>query len=54
MWSNKKYKNLFKGSYRFSTGEREFILTGLVSGKTRNISFESYQAAKSLGWVKVK
>lgn len=54
MWKHKKYKNEFKGSYRFSSGEREFILTGIVSDKVRNISFESHQAAKSLGWKKCK
>jgi hypothetical protein len=53
MWSNKKYgKKLFKGSYyiyRLNSSERLFNLT---DGK-RVISFESWQAAKALGWVKV-
>ena len=55
-YKHKKYKNKFESSYRFVTGEREFILTGKVNHKgtikVRTISFESWQAAKEMGWKK--
>ena len=53
MWKHKRYKNVFKSSYRYTTGDRDFILTGIANGGKRTISFESWQAAQSLGWVKV-
>jgi hypothetical protein len=48
MWSHKKHGKNFKGKYSFKSGERVFELT---NGK-RTISFESWQMAKSLGWVR--
>lgn len=49
MWTHKKHKGEFKGSYeKDKRGERVFVLS---NGK-RNVSFESYQAAISLGWSK--
>lgn len=46
MWGHKKYKTKFKGSYeRDKKKERVFILTG-----SKRITFESWQAAKKLGW----
>lgn len=68
MWLNSlKYQDVqFKGSYeRDKDGERVFVLRarmqvetvnkGKVSAKVQNkkITFESYQAAKALGWVKL-
>lgn len=52
MWKNKKYgKKLFKGKYvEDKFYERTFVLTH----ENRNITFESHQAAKALGWQKVK
>lgn len=48
MWKNYKHgKAVFIGSYeRDKDGERVFVLT---HGK-RKITFESWQAAKALGW----
>lgn len=50
-WTHKKTgKTTFKGTYQFHRGDRSFVL---VSDKTgREISFESHEAAKKLGWVK--
>lgn len=54
MWQKKKYgKKLYQGSYRFVTGEREFILVGMSNGKKNTISFESHEAAKTNGWKKL-
>lgn len=50
MWTHKKYKTAFKGTYQRTKSDRVFQL---ISEK-KTISFESYQAAKKDGWVKVK
>jgi len=51
-WKQKKQKKAFKSSYeRDVKGERIFILTA-ITGKARRITFESWQAAKKLGWIK--
>lgn len=48
-WFKGKISFLFKGSYeRDKKGERVFILTH----PKRRITFESWQAAKKLGWVR--
>jgi hypothetical protein len=61
MWTHKKYKNSkFQGSYKqiaiTHTGKRErvFMLTAWKKNGDimRVLSFESWQAAKSSGWVK--
>lgn len=50
MWKTKKYKSKFKGTYeRDKKGERIFVLT---SARGKRIVFESWQAAKKLGWSK--
>ena len=52
-YTHKKYpKRIYESWYRYSTGEREFILSTIVKGQVHNISFESVQAAKNLGWTK--
>lgn len=49
MWKHKKFAREFKGSYEIKkNGQRVFNL----SYKGHEISFESYQQAKKLGWVK--
>lgn len=49
MWSHKKYKNRkFAGRYVRLKGERVFNLTDGV----RTVTFESWQAAKAMGWKK--
>lgn len=55
-WVHCKYKaRKYMGRYRYAHGEREFILTALLrNGKTHTISFESHNAAKGLGWRKIK
>lgn len=59
MWKHPKYKATFKGIYistKMKNGyyERTFVLE--EQGKTKyapkQISFESFQAAKKQGWVK--
>lgn len=53
MWMNKKYgKKQFKGSYVKLKGERVFELT-FANKEVKTITFESWQMAKKLGWVKV-
>lgn len=52
MWTNKKFVNEFKGGYVFIEGERVFKLSGIHNRKNRIITFESWQMAKKLGWVK--
>lgn len=57
MWTHKKYGNTkWKGSYGTDNrGERVFYLTKWGDSpvtKFRNITFESWQMAKKLGWVK--
>jgi hypothetical protein len=54
-WKNKTHGDRkFTGYYRFVEGEREFILSAPQEGnkKANKISFESWQAAKKLGWKK--
>lgn len=51
IWSHKKYGNLnFFGRYSWLSGERVFELVNARNGKFKVITFESWQAAKSLGW----
>ncbi len=54
MWSNKKHgKRKFFGHYeRDNKGERNFILESTEKSGYKRITFESWQAAKKLGWVK--
>lgn len=49
MWQHKKYKSKFKGSYTYHRGERVFELN---NGRKR-YTFESWQMAKKLGWIKL-
>jgi len=54
MWQNKKQHEtlIFKGRYeREASGERVFVLTALTT--KRRITFESFQLAKTAGWVKL-
>lgn len=50
MWMHPKVKGKFKGHYRLHRGERVFDLVS----DARTITFESWQMAKKLGWMKVK
>lgn len=53
MWKNAKYIGQFKGGYeRDKDNERVFVLRSAI-GKTKK-TFESWQMAKKLGWIKVK
>ena len=53
MWTHHKYKTAFKSSYeRDRKGERIFVLTNPKTN--RRITFESWQAASKLGWVRSK
>lgn len=58
VWRNrKKYsKRQYIGSYqRNRSNERNFILSYIFkNGKSHNISFESWQMAKEIGWRKLK
>ena len=53
MWKNKKYKSEFKGSYAWlgNSSTREERVFQLTNGK-KTYTFESWQMAKKLGWVK--
>lgn len=59
MWKNEKYKGFFKGSYtkaqvKTKAGfiyDRVFTLSNIETKKV--VSFESFQAARKAGWVKV-
>jgi hypothetical protein len=55
LWTNKKHgKTLFVSYYeKDKKSERTFILIA-TKAPFRRITFESYQAAKSLGWMRVK
>lgn len=55
-WKHKKYKSrTYFGRYAQAFGERVFILTCFLrNGQFHNITFESHEAAKSLGWKKRK
>jgi hypothetical protein len=55
MWKKKGKGLAYHGMYlRDVKGERVFVLVGVRSNKSvHNVTFESHQAAKSLGWVKV-
>lgn len=54
VWKNKKYKKKhFVGYYQWFNGERVFELVHWSNGKMIRKTFESWQAAKALGWVKV-
>lgn len=51
-WKNKKYPGTFYSAYeRDKNGERIFVLK--KEGGGRRITFESWNAAKSLGWKKI-
>jgi hypothetical protein len=52
LWKNKKFgKKTFIGCYVADRrSERNFVL---INGD-RHITFESFQAAKALGWTKIK
>lgn len=51
IWKNKKYPGTYTGHFiRDKDGERNFQLKRIESPK--RITFESWQAAKGLGWVK--
>lgn len=59
MWTHPKYKAKFKGIYistlmKNGYYERTFILEqqGPTKYAPKQISFESWQAAKAQGWVK--
>jgi hypothetical protein len=54
LWKHaKKYKGkTYVGSYHYSRGEREFVLSR-AGDRPHNVVFESYEAAKSLGWIKI-
>ena len=57
MWTHTKYKaRQYRGSYKYITktgiNERVFVLSYMDAKlKVHNISFDSWQAAKKLGWV---
>ena len=53
LWTNKKHgKTQFVSYYELDKkGERTFILIA-TKAPFRRITFESYQAAKALGWLK--
>ena len=52
IWHHKKYGKLnFFGRYVRISGERVFELVNARDGKFKVITFESWQAAKALGWV---
>lgn len=57
LWRHKKNRPVgpFKGTYeRDKKGERIFVLTRVLTERKvhRRIVFESWQAAKKLGWTK--
>jgi hypothetical protein len=50
IWKHKKYgKAEYDGQYKWTRGERVFEL--FCAPKKHRVTFESYQAAKDLGWV---
>lgn len=53
-WKHKKFSNSFSGHYeRDKRGERIFYLVEIKKKSTKRfITFESWQAAKKLGWIK--
>jgi hypothetical protein len=63
-WKHKKYgKREYRGMYVTQLGERTFYLIGLytknimkraIVKKVHKVAFESHEAAKKLGWKKVK
>lgn len=56
-WRIRKFKSRrYTGRYiRYADGERTFVLECLLrSGRKHRISFESYVAAKELGWRKCR
>ncbi len=55
IWMHPKYPNReYVGTYQQHRGERVFVLSAkLKNGKFHNVTFESYQAAKELGWCKL-
>lgn len=51
-WTYKLKPRIFKGTYeRDRKGERVFILTFKGPNGVRRVTFESWQAAKKLGWT---
>ena len=50
MWTHKKYKGKYTLSVVKANGDRAFQI--VISDK-KKITFESWQAAKKAGWVKV-
>ncbi len=55
MWTNKKYpKFKYQGQYSRLRGERVFEVCRVACGRAKphRVTFESWEAAKALGWVK--
>lgn len=51
MWTYRKQKRKYIGSYSIKFGERVFILTAVEKRESNNqVVFESWQMAKKLGW----
>lgn len=54
VWSHAKRKGVFIGVYVKHSSDRSFTLNTLLkNGKLKVISFESHEAAKKAGWIKV-
>lgn len=52
VWHHKKYgKKNFYGRYVRLKGERVFELVNVMNGIEKVVTFESWQAAKALGWT---
>lgn len=51
MWSHKKFKGAqFVGHYITDDHDRSFFIVAQIKGKKKTVSFESWQAAKQMGW----
>lgn len=58
LWKHSKYKTLYTGHYIYvkkgALVERVFMLRGVKgNGHQHNISFESHEAAKKIGWTSI-
>ena len=53
-WTNNKFKKrIYKGSYQKLRKDRILVLSYQMPSKTSEFVFDSWQAAKAAGWVRL-
>lgn len=54
-WKHKKYpKKIYQGNYGIDSKKERVFILARIKDRPHNVTFESHEAAKTLGWKKVK